>query len=145
MGVSGQRHFPVALYPQGKDPHYPLDRRLGGAQSRSGHRGYRKSPFPGIKPRSPGHPVCSQTLYWLSYLPQLRLWLYSSSLFFLLSHLWCIIRMLYRYARLVCTHADCKVFPSHMIVYMILLMPCLLVVLITLHTCFSIFYSCLQL
>jgi hypothetical protein len=24
MGVSGQRHAPVALYPQGKDPRYPL-------------------------------------------------------------------------------------------------------------------------
>jgi hypothetical protein len=28
-----------ALYPRGKDPRYPLDRRLGGPQSRSGHRG----------------------------------------------------------------------------------------------------------
>jgi hypothetical protein len=24
-------------------------------------------PLPGIEPRSPGHPACSQTLYWLSY------------------------------------------------------------------------------
>jgi len=38
-GVSGQRHAPAALYPRGKDPRYPLDRRLGGPQSRSGHRG----------------------------------------------------------------------------------------------------------
>jgi hypothetical protein len=38
-GVSGQHHAPAALYPQGKDPRYPLDRRLGGPQSRSGHRG----------------------------------------------------------------------------------------------------------
>jgi hypothetical protein len=55
--------------PRGKDPRYPLYRRLGGPQSRSGHRGYRKNPFPlsGIKPRSPGGPVLSQTLYWLSY------------------------------------------------------------------------------
>jgi hypothetical protein len=30
MGVSGQRHSPAALYPRGKDPRYPLDRRLGG-------------------------------------------------------------------------------------------------------------------
>jgi hypothetical protein len=36
MGVSGQRHAPAALYPRGKDPRYPLDRRLGGTQSRSG-------------------------------------------------------------------------------------------------------------
>jgi hypothetical protein len=45
MGVSGQRHAPAALYPRGKDPRYPLDGRLGGPQSRSGHRGYRKNPF----------------------------------------------------------------------------------------------------
>jgi hypothetical protein len=28
MGVSGQRHAPATLYRQGKDPRYPLDRRL---------------------------------------------------------------------------------------------------------------------
>jgi hypothetical protein len=28
-GVSGQRHYPSELYPQGKDNFYPLDRRLG--------------------------------------------------------------------------------------------------------------------
>jgi hypothetical protein len=33
MGVSGQHHAPAALYSQGKD------RRLGGPQRRSGHRG----------------------------------------------------------------------------------------------------------
>jgi hypothetical protein len=38
-GVSGQHHAPAALYPRGKGPRYPLDRRLGGPQSRSGHRG----------------------------------------------------------------------------------------------------------
>jgi hypothetical protein len=38
-GVSGQHHDPAALYPRGKDPRYPLYRRLGGPQSRSGHRG----------------------------------------------------------------------------------------------------------
>jgi hypothetical protein len=39
MGVSGQRHAPAALYPRGKDSRYPLDRMLGGPQSRSGHTG----------------------------------------------------------------------------------------------------------
>jgi hypothetical protein len=39
MGVSGQRHAPAALYPRGKEPRYPLDRRLGGPESRSGRRG----------------------------------------------------------------------------------------------------------
>jgi hypothetical protein len=38
MGVSGQRHALAALYPREKDPRYPLDRRLGGPQSRSGRR-----------------------------------------------------------------------------------------------------------
>jgi hypothetical protein len=39
--VSGQLHAPSAL-PLGKSPRYPLDRRLGGPQSRSGRRGEEK-------------------------------------------------------------------------------------------------------
>jgi hypothetical protein len=35
--MSGQLHAPAALTP-GKEPRYPLDRRLGGPQSRSGRR-----------------------------------------------------------------------------------------------------------
>jgi len=38
MEVSGQLHAPAAL-PPGKEPWYPLDRRLGGPQSRSGRGG----------------------------------------------------------------------------------------------------------
>jgi hypothetical protein len=38
MEVSGQPNGPAAL-PQGKSPSYPLDRRLGGLQSRSGRGG----------------------------------------------------------------------------------------------------------
>jgi hypothetical protein len=45
MGVSGQRHAPTALYSPGKDARYPLYRRLGGPQSRSGHR-LQKNPLP---------------------------------------------------------------------------------------------------
>jgi hypothetical protein len=41
--VNGQHHAPAALYPRGKSPQYPLYRRLGGPQSRSGRRGYKKS------------------------------------------------------------------------------------------------------
>jgi hypothetical protein len=43
---------PRPLYPQGKSPWYPLDRRLGGPQSRSGHGGEEKNsqPPPGIEP-----------------------------------------------------------------------------------------------
>jgi hypothetical protein len=68
-GVSSQRHAPAALYPRGKDPRYPLYRRLGGPQSRSGHRGYRNNSLslPGIEPRSLSRPARSRTLYWLRY------------------------------------------------------------------------------
>jgi hypothetical protein len=47
--MSGQCHALAAPYPR-----YPLDRRLGGPQSWSGLRGYRKNPLrvPGIEPRS---------------------------------------------------------------------------------------------
>jgi hypothetical protein len=40
-------------------PRYPLDRRLGGPQSRSGHGGEEKNsqPPPGIEPPNPDHPV----------------------------------------------------------------------------------------
>jgi hypothetical protein len=51
------------LYPQGKSPWYPLDRRLGGPESWSGHcrEKYNLAP-PGIEPR-PSSPL----LYQLSY------------------------------------------------------------------------------
>jgi hypothetical protein len=38
-GVSDKCCALAALYPPGKDLWYPLDRRLGGAQSQSGCRG----------------------------------------------------------------------------------------------------------
>jgi hypothetical protein len=47
MEVSDQLHAPAVL------PYYPLDRRLGGSQSRSGRGGEEKNsqpPPPGIKP-----------------------------------------------------------------------------------------------
>jgi hypothetical protein len=44
-GVSGQLHVPAALL-QGKEPHFPLDRRLGGPQSRSGRCGEEKNLTP---------------------------------------------------------------------------------------------------
>jgi hypothetical protein len=74
MGVSGQRDAMAALYPRGKDTRYPLYRRLGGPQRRSGHRCYRKNPLhlQGIEPRSPGRPVHSHdtTLTELPRLPR---------------------------------------------------------------------------
>jgi hypothetical protein len=43
--------MPRTLYPQGKNPWYPLDRRLGGPQSRSGRGGEKKNsqPPPGLR------------------------------------------------------------------------------------------------
>jgi hypothetical protein len=43
---------PRPLYPQGKSPCHPLDRKLGGSQSRSGHSDEKKNsqPLPGLKP-----------------------------------------------------------------------------------------------
>jgi hypothetical protein len=43
---------PRPLYPQGKSPSYPLDRRLGGPQNRSGCGGEEKNsqPLPGPEP-----------------------------------------------------------------------------------------------
>jgi hypothetical protein len=42
--------MPQLLYPEGKSPLYPLDRRLGGPQSWSGHSGEEKNsqPLPGF-------------------------------------------------------------------------------------------------
>jgi hypothetical protein len=51
MEVSGQLHAPAAV-PQGKSPHYLLDRRLGGPQSRSGHGGEEKN----FQPRRESNP-----------------------------------------------------------------------------------------
>jgi hypothetical protein len=45
MEVSGQLHAPVAL-PPGKQPLYPLARRLDGPQSRSGGGGEEKNSQP---------------------------------------------------------------------------------------------------
>jgi hypothetical protein len=51
MEVSGQIHAPAAL-PPGKSPCYPVDRRLGGHQSRPGLGGeeINSQPPPGIEP-----------------------------------------------------------------------------------------------
>jgi len=43
---------PQLFYTQGKNPWYPLDRRLGGPQSQSGHGGVEKNsqPLSGLEP-----------------------------------------------------------------------------------------------
>jgi hypothetical protein len=62
MEMGGQLHVPAGL-PQGKSPCYPLDRRLGGPQSRSGYGGEEKNsqPLPSLEP--PDHPAHSPELY----------------------------------------------------------------------------------
>jgi hypothetical protein len=62
LEVSGQLHATAAL-PPGKDPRYPLDRRLGGPQSRSGRFGAEKILDPtGTRVLSPSvvQPVASR-------------------------------------------------------------------------------------
>jgi hypothetical protein len=58
MEVSGQLHVLEKLYPQGKSPWYPFNRRLGGPLSRSLQGGEEKisQPLPGFEP-SIIHPV----------------------------------------------------------------------------------------
>jgi hypothetical protein len=60
---------PQQLYPQGKSPQYPLDWRLGGPQSQSGHgvEEENSQSLMWIEPRSCDHPACSQSLYQLNY------------------------------------------------------------------------------
>jgi hypothetical protein len=55
------------LHSQGNSPWYPLDRRLGGPQSRSGRGGEEKDsqPPPGIKPYNPGRPARSPALKYI--------------------------------------------------------------------------------
>jgi hypothetical protein len=44
-GVSVELHASAALYPRRKDLRYPLYRRLGGPQSRSGHKRLEEKSF----------------------------------------------------------------------------------------------------
>jgi hypothetical protein len=55
---------PRPLYPQGKRSWYPLDRRPGGPQSRSGRGGEEKNsqPPPGIESQNPDRPAVLRTL-----------------------------------------------------------------------------------
>jgi hypothetical protein len=67
MPVSGQPHAPAALPPR-KEPYYPLDRRLGGLQSRSGRGGEEKNsnlPHRESNPRTPiVQPVAQRYTDW---------------------------------------------------------------------------------
>jgi hypothetical protein len=75
----------ASYIPQGKSPRYPLDRRLGRPQTRSGHGVEEKNfqPPPRIEPRSSDGSARSQSVYRLSY---------SGSHFFPLWHqIWVLI------------------------------------------------------
>jgi hypothetical protein len=60
MEVSGQLSTPAA-FPPGKQPPYPLYKRLGGPQSLFRHYGEEKNllPLPGMKPRFLGRSAIS--------------------------------------------------------------------------------------
>jgi hypothetical protein len=59
---------PRPLYPRTKSPWYPLDRRLGGPQNRSGRLGEEKNLAPtGTRTPTPRPTSRSQSLYRLSY------------------------------------------------------------------------------
>jgi hypothetical protein len=65
---------PRPLYPLGKSPRYPLDRRLDGPHSRSVRRGEEKIlALPGLELRPLGRTACSQSLYRLRYPGSLKL------------------------------------------------------------------------
>jgi hypothetical protein len=65
---------PQPLYPQGKNPWYTLDRRLGGSQSRSGCRGEGKIPSPRQGP-NPRTPIVQPVAQWA--IMALNFWWYS--------------------------------------------------------------------
>jgi hypothetical protein len=66
--MSDQRPHLGRSLPPGKDPWYPLDRRLGGPQSWSGHRLEEKS-FASAGDRTP---VVQSVVRYYTELPQLR-------------------------------------------------------------------------
>jgi hypothetical protein len=66
---------PRPLYPRGKSPRYPFDRRLGGPQNRSGRRGEDKNLVPtGTRTPAPSavQPVASRYTDWAIPAPQLK-------------------------------------------------------------------------
>jgi hypothetical protein len=71
MKGNGQLHSPAAL-PPGKEPRYPLDKRLSGPQSRSRRCGEEKSSLPGIERRFSGHQLCNLEI--LTELSRLEEW-----------------------------------------------------------------------
>jgi hypothetical protein len=69
VGVSGHRHASAALCSGERTPGTHCTGGWVGLRAGLDTEVRGKHPLPllGIKPRSPGRPVRSQTLYWLSY------------------------------------------------------------------------------
>jgi hypothetical protein len=64
----------LLLYPWGKSPQYPLDRRLCGPRdSLDGMEKWKFLTLPGLELRPLSHRICSQLLYWLCYCSLLHL------------------------------------------------------------------------
>jgi hypothetical protein len=71
MEVSGQRHASAALYPRWKDPRYPLDRRLGGPQSRVWTQGLQEKSSAALGDRTPiVQPVVRHYTDWATAAPK---------------------------------------------------------------------------
>jgi hypothetical protein len=106
MEVSGQLHAPATL-PPGKSPWYPLDRRLGGPQSRSGFGGEEKNsqPLPGLEPPIIQR-VAQRYTTELSRLPNMYVW----NIIFT----WKAVEIL-RYVAALSLGGDCVYFPLRLI------------------------------
>jgi hypothetical protein len=77
-GVSGQLYVPAALVPR-EGPSIRIVQEAGWAPDPVWKQRLEKNLFPppGIEPRSPGPPVRSQTLYWLSN-PSSKIWYHNN-------------------------------------------------------------------
>jgi hypothetical protein len=53
--------------PPGKGSRYPMDRRLGGSQELAWAQRLEEKILCLCRRSNPGRPICTQTLYWLSY------------------------------------------------------------------------------
>jgi hypothetical protein len=78
--IQPRRYYIIMYCPRRNRPPVPLDRRLGGLQSRFGRRAEEKIlPLTGLDLRTLGRPAHSQSLYWLNYLGFIYL-LYASGI-----------------------------------------------------------------
>jgi hypothetical protein len=73
-GVNGQHHAPAALYLRGKDPQYPLDRRLGGPHSQVWTQGLEEKSSAPVGDQTPiVQPIVRHYTAWATAAPVLTL------------------------------------------------------------------------